>query len=326
MLDVKVKIELSKVVGKLGFGYPLILKAGVEDAAVPYVVCKSLEEVVAAGFAVESDVYAAAQLVFKQENAPEKIAVFASETDVVAAITSVLDKDWRQLVVLGQNDLATVKTIADVIESTRKMYFACVESIDASLDSEKYDRTVLFVHPSADAVAALVGEAAGREVGSFTYKNLILAGVEPQVYTSAQLEAIHEKGGMTLVTKAGDNVTSEGKSQSGEYIDVTDSIDYVLQQIEYKLQKVLNNTAKVPYDNRGIALLESAVLTVLQDAYNKGIIAEREDGTGDYSVSFAARSETSEEDRANRYYPYGKFTFALAGAIHMVEITGEIIY
>lgn len=328
MLDVKVKIELSKVIGKLGFGYPLILKAGLSESDTPvaYTECAGLDDVVKAGFAADTDVYAAAQLMFMQDNPPAKIAVHASADDAVTAIGKIIDKEWRQLVVIGSNALSSVKTIADYVETTDKMYFACVEELDATLDDCKYDRTVLFVHAESDAVAALVGEAAGRDVGSFTYKNLILKGIAAQELSETEIEAIHDKGGMCFVTKAGDNVTSEGKTQGGEYVDVVDSIDYVVSQIEYRVQKVLNNTAKVPYDNRGIALLESAVVTVLQDAYNNGIIAEADNGEPDYAVEFASRSETTEEDRAARYYPYGKFRFGLAGAIHKVEVIGEISY
>ena len=327
-LDVKVKIELSKVIGKLGFGYPLIMKASVAEGetVVPYTECANLDEVKAAGFDEKTEVYNAARLMFSQENVPAKVAVCSSSDDAATTIAALVDKGWRQLVVVGSPALAEVKEIADYIETTNKLYFATVSELDTTFESGTYDRTVVFVHATVDAVAALVGEAAGRDAGSFTYKNLILKGIPAEDYTDAEISAIHDKGGITFVTKAGDNVTTEGKALSGEYIDVTDCIDYVIQQIEYRLQKVLNNSAKVPYDNRGIALLESAVLTVLQDAFNNGIIAATDDGAGDYSVSFATRSETSEDDRVARYYPYGNFKFALAGAIHTVEVTGEITY
>jgi hypothetical protein len=92
----------------------------------------------------------------------------------------------------------------------------------------------------------------------------------------------------------------------------------------YKTQKVLNNAAKVPYDNNGIAMLESVAVDVLQGAFNDGMIATKEDGSPDYTVSYALREDTSEVDRAARQYIGGTFTFALAGAIHRVEITGTI--
>lgn len=323
-IDVKVKIELSKVIGKLGFGYPLILDAGAESA-VGYTECSNIEEVVEAGFTDTTTIYKAANLVFMQDNAPSKIAVCATTTDAKTALPSLIGKDWRQLIVVGISEQTKVEEIADYIETTQKMYFATLSAL-TKIDGKTYDRTVIFVNSETDAVAALVGEASGRKAGSFTYKNLILKGVTPSELTNAEINTIHNNGGIALVVKAGDNVTTEGKSQSGEYIDITDSVDYVTQQIEYNVQKVLNNNDKVPYDDSGISLLESTVTSVLQDAYNNGIIAQNADGEGDYSVSFAARSDTTESDRVSRIYPYGNFSFALAGAIHSVEVNGTITF
>ena len=139
------------------------------------------------------------------------------------------------------------------------------------------------------------------------------------------MDAIHAKGGITFVTKAGDNVTSEGKVAGGEYIDIVDSKDYVISNLEYKTQKLLNSQPNIPYDNNGIALLESVAVDVMKDAYNNGIIVANDDGTPAYAVSYASRENTEASDRAARKYVGGQFAFTLAGAIHEAEITGEII-
>lgn len=65
-------------------------------------------------------------------------------------------------------------------------------------------------------------------------------------------------------------------------------------------------------------------INVLQTAYNNGMIAQTEDGAADYSVNYGLRENTDEDDRQARKYVNGSFSFALAGAVHTVEITGEI--
>lgn len=332
-LDVKVKIDLTKPIGKAGFGVPLVLQENAE-AVKEYKECSSLAEVVTAGFATTTKVYKAASTIFMQDNAPEKIAVCAAEDAASTWISSVENsgKNWRQLIVVTESETPTsVSTIMAAVEALKnKMYFADLAADDStSITTTGINRTVLFYCDQSDncpsPAAALVGASAGLSAGSFTYKNMVLKGVDPQPLSDTEIVAIHNKGGITFVTKAGDNVTSEGKVAGGEYIDIIDSQDYIISNLEYQTQKTLNNAKKIPYDNNGIAILESVCVNVMREAYNNGIIATNEDGTAAYAVSYAKRENTTETDRADRHYVGGQFAFTLAGAIHDVEITGEII-
>lgn len=323
-LDVKVKIDLLKPVGNLGFGYPLILETGAEKA-VAYTECSNIDEVVTAGFANTTEVYKAATLMFMQENAPAKIAVCAIAGTADAELPNIVDKEWRQLIVIGED---TGAAISDYIETTsNKMFFDTVAT--APTKKAEYNRTVTFVYASMDdyanvAAAALVGATAGYEAGSFTYKNIVLKGLTAQSFTDAEITAMHANGGITVLNKAGDNVTSEGIVNSGEYIDIIDSQDWIVSNIEYKTQKKLNAVKKIPYTNVGIAMLENVAASVLKTAYDNGMIATNDDGTSAYTVSYALRSESDPADIAVRKYIGGKFAFTLAGAIHNVEVNGEI--
>ena len=330
--DVKVNIDLTKPVGKVGFGMPLILHENAEKE-VPYIEVSSLAELVEAGFADDGVVYKAALLLFSQNNAPKQIAVNAVTSAAEEALENdvLTGKGWRHLIVVSEGDNVTdVNAVIAAVEALEgKMYFVGMEIDDSTtITTSGLRRTVLFYCDATEEapvpVAALVGEIAGRDAGSFTYKNLVLTGIEPQDLTDAQIEAIHKKGGITFVQKAGDNVTSEGKLAGGEYIDVIDSEDYIIQQLAYKSQKLLNKAAKVPFDNNGIAMLESVAVDVLQGAFNDGMIAINTDGSPAYSVSYALSEDVNEKDRANRRYLGGTFSFKLAGAVHEMEITGTI--
>lgn len=317
-LDVKVKINLKKPAGKADFGYPLIISQG---SLKNYTVCRSLEDVITSGFDNSTDVYNAAALMFAQTDPPDKIAV-CSLTNVIDELPNIINYGWRQLIVFGVDD---VLEITKYINATSdKMMFVNVEDVDELNNLNKGDRIVGFVHKTDYAVAALVGEAAGLDAGSFTYKNLILKGIEPMNLTENEIDNITESNAITFVTKAGQNVTTEGKTLSGEYIDIVDSKDYIISQLEYRTQQTLNNTPKIRYDNNGIAILESVAVDVMKDAFNKGIIAVDDDGNPAYTVDYASRSETDAADRLVRRYIGGEFSFILAGAIHNVEIRGTI--
>lgn len=327
--DVKVVIELTKASPRAGFGVPLILATS-QSKAVAYTEVGSLTEVVTAGFAETTDVYKAAQLIFMQGNAPTKIAVCAGTGDAAATLPTILGEGWRQLIVVGDDDVAEV---AAYIESCGKkaLYFAHVnpetdtEAITAIKDKK---RTVAIAYESSDVTcpeAALVGATAGMDAGSITYKNVVLKGVTAQTYTDAEVEALHKKFVITILRKAGSVVTSEGITGSGEYIDIVDAEDYIIEQIEYQCQDLMNRVPKLPYDNRGIASLEGVVLSVLMDAANNGMIAQNEDGSYMYTVTFGSRSDCAASDISSRQYMEGQFEFTLAGAIHTARITGSII-
>lgn len=331
-LDVKVKIDIAKPAGLVGFGVPLILEENA-TTAIEYIECRDLAEVTTAGFDVTTKVYKAAKAMLEQEDAPAKFAVCATTGTAEAWIVDVNNssKDWRQLIVVNDSETATaVGAIMSAIETLEnKMYFADLEIDDSTaLSVDGINRTVLFYCEATEEYpvpsAALVGATAGLPVGGFTYKNIILKGLKPQALSASQIEAIHAKGGFTFVTKAGDNVTSEGIVAGGEYIDIIDSKDYVISQLEYRTQKLLNTSAKVPYDNTGIALLQGVCEDVLKDAYNNGIIATDEDGNPAYTVNYSLRENTTGADRVARKYVGGAFTFTLAGAVHFVEVLGTI--
>ena len=327
--DVKVNIDLLKPVGTLGFGFPLIL-AKVSEKPVAYTECKDLDEVVKAGFDEKSDVYKAANLMLMQNNAPSKFAVCSVTEEIVTVLPSLIGKGWRQLIVVGFVKSGDMKDeeISAYIETTDKMYFTCTNAVSSASQLKSFNKTVCFEYKSEDygelAVAALVGATAGYNAGEITYKNIILKGLTAQTYTSAKLTALHENGGITVLEKAGDNVTSEGIVGSGEYIDIIDSKDWIVQQLTYQTQKTLNTMKKVPYDNNGIAMLESIAVNVMRTAYNNGMIATAEDGSPAYTVDYSLVSDCSPSDIAARKYIGGKFAFTLAGAVHSVEINGEI--
>lgn len=349
--DVKVTLNLAKAATGSGFGYPLIFE-GKATKAIAYTECATIDEVirVVGGITDEDDasavetktaaakatnLYKAALLLLMQDKAPEKIAVCATTAVATTGLASILHLGWRQLIVtsVGTEGEDSRKVISDYIETTgSKMYFASVGDIselegDAAISGN--DRTVLMVHEDdvASVVfpeAALVGATAGKPAGSFTYKNQILKGLTPKVMTRAEIDAVHKVNAMAFVLKSGDGVTSEGKATSDEYIDIIDSQDYIIQNIEHDTQKLLNSVDKVPYDNTGIAMLENVCVNVLKNASNNGMIAVTEDGKPNYSVSYKLRSDTNAADRAVRRYIGGSFYFALAGVVHEVEVVGTI--
>jgi hypothetical protein len=132
LYDVSVNIDLTKPIGKQGFGVPLIL---VEKAtkAVEYTEVTTVAEVVTAGFAATTTAYKAAQLLFAQTSAPKKVAICAVTTDAATALAdaSLISREWRQLIVVSDGEASAVSTISTAVEALDgKMYFAGLDTDD----------------------------------------------------------------------------------------------------------------------------------------------------------------------------------------------------
>lgn len=325
--DVRVTINMVKPIGHIGFGCPLILEehATTEKAYAEY---SSLEAVVTAGYTETSNVYKAAQLMFAQNHAPESIAIcsITGAAEAWVAVQENVCKDWRQLVVLNANgesptNVSGIMAAVEAETTYPKLYFANVDIDESTItDVEDIERTLICYYTPTEnvpsPVAAIAGEVGGLNIGSYTINNLVVNGVPPLDLSETEVQAIHAKGGVTIVMSADDCVVTEGKAAGGSYIDNTDNNDWIKQQLEYKTQKVLNNNLKIPYTNAGIAMLESAAVEVMTDAVNKTII-------DNFTVHYLKREEVDEEDRQARRYIGGNITYSMAGAIHNVEIACE---
>jgi hypothetical protein len=288
-------------------------------------------EAVLEDFAVTTEIYKAAYALFNQgDNSPSSIATLQYTTDanLQTEMFSILANDWYYLV-STERTAAKLKTIADAVEldGTRQLFVALSSDADvATLKAQNYERTTVMQHEDISNYpeAAWIGRAGSAEAGSLTWKFKGLRGIQPMDINTTRMNAIHAAGANTYVVKSGDAQTSEGKTLSGEYIDVVQSKDWITLNIELGIQKLFFRNDKLPFDSRGIGQMEGVVKEVLLRAFNNGMIAVDDEGQPIYSTNFARASEVDAADREQRHYKGGKFRFRLAGAIHAGDITGEI--
>lgn len=326
--DVQVVIEIQRPTPVTGMGRPLILGSSVNGQE--FKVYNDLDDVVV-DHAINSEVYKAASALFNQgDDSPDSVAVMLYKTDSALAdfLPTIFDKDFYYILSTSST-LANITAIADAVEADdSRLFFASTSKLEdlGNIYSKKYKRTAILYHEDTSNYpeAAWVGRAGSALAGSLTWKFKYLNGIQPLELTKTQLDQIHGYNANTYVTKAGDNVTSDGVTVSGEYIDIVQSEDFIIQSIGTNVQKLFNRTKKISYDNNGIAQIESEVKTVLKRADLNGMIAHDDDGLPLYSTSFKTRSQVDPTDREKREYNGGSFTFELAGAIHKTKIKGLI--
>ena len=338
--DVQVVITRETTpVTQAGFGLPLIVGAkGTTDYDdLGYSVCRNLTDVAALAEGVtETPVYQIAQKIFAQTPAPEKIAVawvdMTTPETLIAGLTALMaagHNDWYFLLSESQKP-ADVDALAAFAAANGKLYFGSMtDTAFEDLDDATLalDRAAILCHKDAAIqypAEAWVGRCAPELPGSITWKFKTPSGVSVSGYTPTEIDAIKDKHGNVVVSQGGILHTTEGTVLSGEFIDVIRSQDWVKARIAEGVFRLLATSPKVPYDDRGIAMVLAEVQGVMQQATAQGIIARDADGNGMWSVTAPKRSEIAANNIANRVLPDVKFEFTLAGAIHSVTVRGVI--
>ena len=362
--DVTVKVNLVTSAGVEPVWFPLLLVIGSSEpalaTAIPYAECtnlQQLEELIAGDTSKDTkaqkkeklekarstQLYSAAKAIFQQSQHPNRFGVIntgSTGSTFEAAkplIEPYLDKGWRQLIPVNATVTKEVFALMDWIENLeqRKLLFVSLTPATATYtetDSEKktyavsdYTRTVAVYGANGNAVFAVVGATAGKTPGSLNYRNVVLSGTTALALSEEELSEVHSKGLMAVVERAGDVVTSTGKSASGtRYIDTIDIEDYIVEQLVYNSQKALNVNDVVPYNNDGISILENAAISVMLDACDKGMIAKSDTNTYQYSVNYPGMDSVPEADIASRTYSLGEVAFTIQGAIDRVNITVDM--
>lgn len=325
LTDVNIHIDIYKPAPKIGLGRPLILVAG--ETGGTYKEYSSIDAV-EADFTRETSAYKKASAVFKQDNAPDKVAIGTFKTGEAALfVEKQFGQSWH-FALLADYVAADALAVSNYIEEKQfKFLVVNVTAVSELAQFKGNTRTIALVHAATDecADAALIGAVASKTVGSVTWKFKTLVGVTPDELTADEVKAIHEAGGIAYVSKSGIAQTSEGVTCGLEYIDALHGDDWIKSNLESRLQTLLSKTDKLSFDASGIALLQTEVKTVLVEGFNNGIISlNDETGDGDYSISVLQRADLAPEDIAARNYKGISFRYKRAGAIHTIDVYGTI--
>ena len=269
-------------------------------------------------------------------------------TDALDAIRTVNDT-WYALVITSRT-LADQQNVADWTETQTKI-FGCAsddtniinqaDGVDTTtiayyVKTNSLSRTFVFYHQTADGStsddyieAALFGKILPQDPGSYTAMFQTLSLVAVSTLTTTQNVNALAKNANTYEEIGGRNISREGTTGEGEYIDVIIFIDWLQARITENVYSTLVNSQKVPYTDAGIAAIDSQVQRTLQVGQNRGGISptaydENDVQIGGFFTTVPLLSAVSAADKAARTLNDMTFTAWLAGAVHAVNITGVV--
>lgn len=253
--------------------------------------------------------------------------------DLTAIRTSVSGSDEWYALITDNHSAAEIEALAAAIEATEKIFIAsCADddilsgtagSLGVDLAASEYDRTALMYHqtPHEFPAAAWAGRCLTVDPGGETWMFKSLAGVVPSPITPTEETNLDTSNVNRYVTQTrGANITKEGRMAGGEYIDIIRFLDFVRARIRNNIFNQLINLDKIPFTDRGIAIVESEVRGVLRQGIgNRGFAADPEP-----TVSVPRAADVPFADKANRILPDVTFQAILAGAIHGVQVRGRV--
>lgn len=206
--------------------------------------------------------------------------------------------------------------------------------IGSQLQAKNYYRTFWFYHALAATEypeCAIMARCFSINPGGETWANKQLSSITTDSLSETEALAVQGKNGNTFEPFRNISITQNGKVAAGEWIDVIRFRDWLTEEIKVNVFNLLINRDKVPYTDAGIAAIEAAIRSALTLGQTRGGIAPTEyDDTGNknlgFTVSVPLASTISPNQKAQRILNDVKFTARLAGAIHVVNITGNLTY
>lgn len=320
ILDFPVNIERKTVgVSERGFGTILIFD-NTQNLEFQYISNESVKE-----FETNSKLYKLASRLFQQKPAPQEVAVVGKEGIAVEGLKAVLaeNSDWFFLT-CTDNSVETIKGLSELVAVENKMYAVTVNKLEdtKALEKEIFDNTFVYYNDDVDSfVAEAVAVIMSYNIGGRTAKFKQLQNVKAANISLTELNNLHKNHMQSYITKLGVNQTSEGKVLSGEYIDIVLGGYWVRFRMEEALQRLALTQEKIPYTNKGIAMIVGEVNKILSRAVDQGIVEE-----GQYRVDYKLREDVPSNEVALRKYNYVRWTAMLQGAIHTGQISGIITY
>lgn len=269
-------------------------------------------------------------------------------TETASAVLSAIEAVDNDFYAVTAHDHTStfVLAMAAAIETRSKIYGVSGQSADyieaveepatdlfGQLKDLQYFRTFTLFHHDADTTfpeCAFIGKCLPSDPGTITWANKRLAGVDvsqdPDTdlnLSTTQKNNLADRNANFIESAGGFAITREGKVVSGEWIDIIQSRDLLIARITEAYQNKLINTGKIPYTDSGINSMRSVLISVLSRYVSTKTQPNILQETNPFTTNFPRAKDVSFGDKAARVLN-ASFVGFLAGAIHVVSITGKL--
>ena len=351
---VNITIELQTVVSS-GASFDNILIVGpapktpLEEVTIPDVgVYTSLSAVNEMGWVSEGDsadpVGIAARIAFSQSVKPQKIYIAVQKTtegSTLEAPTATLSRaesenGWYVALAAGipEEDL---EDMAEWTEAREKMFgYAYADPADNPVTNTYYRTFGICYGDDAGSGdpykhVAMAVRFLSYDAGSETWVNKSLASVSMSKFTDAEIDTIDKDPASYYIQVGDTGLVQGGKVRAGEWIDVIRFRDWLKNDMQLRILNLLVKRPKVPYTDKGIGLVRNQMIASLKEGTRRGGIAEDQYNSDDelipgFTTSVPLAADLSDTQLKSRTLEDCTFSAILAGAIHVVNVNGSLVY
>lgn len=295
--------------------------------------------------------YLAAKAIFSQSPVVEKVAIgkkIVGDASYSAALDAIKDSDnsWYGLIA-GTRTQAEQVSAAGWALSNEKFCSVAAATANIIDTTNANDTTTLAAVLKAasnfrtscfySAVAATefvdagyLGKILPYTPGTYSGAYKTISGVTVDSLTPTQSKNAHDKFCNTYEEMGEQNKTFFGYVSDGDYSDTIIFIDWLRSRIAENIYALLANAKKIPFDDNGIGMIESAVRQILEIGQSNGAITKTafdpitKEQVGGFKIIVPRASSVLTADKAARFLQGIKFVCWYSGAIHTVRIDGTV--
>ncbi len=259
--------------------------------------------------------------------------VYTTTESLTDALNAVMleNNDWYGLMAYSHVKADQLE-VAAFAQAARKFYKTSSEDLNIINQSESadttsvgkafktngYDRAGVIYggnadeqYPEASYLGVLFGFAPGAAAMEFKQ----LAGDTVDNLTATQITNATAKNVTVYIPRGGVNTIHGPKMGDGTWDDIIRDLDAAASDIQVSVYRLMITLPKIPFTNKGIATIESAVRDSVLRSANAGIF-----DPDDIQVIVPKVADISANDRALRRLTGIKVIARMAGAIFYVEI------
>ena len=316
------------------------------------------DELLDYGFTTEDAAYVAATVAFSQNPAPSSIYICIRKETSAESAETVTYEDIKNTLARAKGEVsfygihitefgddADIQGAISWTEANEKIFsFEYSDITKCPVKNFSFYRSFGLFSGKADgydadeqpieneyAALAWMAKCFGYDPGTETWNMKELATIVPSALSTDEKKSLEESNINSFRRYAGSNITFGGNMLSGEWIDVIRFRDWLKAEMQTNVFNALKTNRKVPFTDGGIGLIEGQMEATLSKGQTVGGIAPTEYDADDneipgYTVTVPLASDLTEAERKSRKLTGCRYTARLAGAIHIVEIHGNLTF